>query len=67
MPFPIFQRGENMFNNVWLQKLQTYFSVFLMDEEEGIKITSMFFDWVAYEWWHNGLTILGHGDIKSFE
>ena len=44
MPFPIFQRGENMFNNVWLQKLQTYFSVFLMDEEEGIKITSMFFD-----------------------
>ena len=43
------------------------FPVRPMDKEEVIKIASMCLDIIAYEWWHNEITILGHGKVKTFE
>lgn len=67
MPLLIFDRGEKLSARAWLQKLQTYLSIYPMDEEGGIKTTSMCLDGISYEWWHNGHTTLGHGDVNSFE
>lgn len=67
MPLLNFTGSDKIFARAWFQKLQIYFSHHPMDEEEGIKITSMFLDGIAYEWWHNDITMLGCRKVKNFE
>jgi len=38
-----------------------------MRETYAIKFASLPLDGIAYEWWHNGLTTLGHNKIVDFE
>lgn len=38
-----------------------------MSEEEGIQIITMCLDGIAYEWWKNGITTLGHRKVRTFK
>lgn len=67
MPLPNFDESDKIFARAWLQKLQNYISLHPMNEEEGINTETMYLYGITYDWWHNGVTTLGHREIKTFK
>jgi len=66
MQVPMFD-GNTHTPRAWLQKLQTYFTLFPMRETDAIIFSSLYLDGIAYEWWHNGFTTLGLNKVIIFE
>jgi len=50
-----------------LQKLDTYFSLNPMFEEEAIKFATLYLEGVAHEWWYHSMVRQGHGSITTLE
>ncbi|XP_057823527.2 uncharacterized protein LOC131035817 [Cryptomeria japonica] len=50
----------------WVQKLDTYFQLNPMLEEDAIKYVALHLDGSAHEWWHHGMVTLGHNQIDTY-
>lgn len=50
----------------WVQKLNNYFSLRSMPEEDAIKFATLHLDGVAHEWWYHGLVTLGHILVNTY-
>lgn len=50
----------------WVQKLDTYFQLNPMLEEDAIKYAALHLDGSAHEWWHHGMVTLGHNQIDTY-
>ena len=50
----------------WVLKVDTYFQLNPMPEEEAIKFAALHLEGVAHEWWHHGLVTLGHNQVTSY-
>ena len=50
----------------WVLKVDTYFQLNRMPEEEAIKFVALHLEGVVHEWWHHGLVTLGHNQVTSY-
>ncbi|XP_059073754.1 uncharacterized protein LOC131874408 [Cryptomeria japonica] len=50
----------------WVQKLDTYFQLNPMLEEDAIKYAALHLDGSAHEWWHHGMVTLAHNQIDTY-
>ncbi|XP_059075191.1 uncharacterized protein LOC131875172 [Cryptomeria japonica] len=66
MSIPYFDGSGKTTARAWVQKLDTYFQLNLMLEEEAIKYVSLHLDDVAHEWWHHEQITLGHHLIGTY-
>lgn len=63
---PYFDGSGKTTARAWVQKLDTYFQLNPMLEEEAIKYVALHLDGVAHEWWHHGQITLGHNLIGTY-
>eukprot|EP01018_Ginkgo_biloba_P002568 Gb_33720 [translate_table: standard] len=64
---PTFDGSNKLSAQAWLQKLQTYFTLIPMVEEDAIQFATLHFEGVAYDWWHHGLITQGHNRVQIFD
>ena len=67
LSLPYYDASGKMTARAWVQKVDTYFPLNLMPEEEAIKYATIHLDGPAHEWWHHGMVTLGHNQITSYE
>jgi len=67
MNIPYFDRSDRCTSRAWVHKLETYFQLNPMMEEEEIKFSTLPLDGKAHEWWYHGLLTLGNSNITSYE
>ena len=66
VPLPTFYGSSQSSANTWVQKLDVYFQLNLMVEEDSLKIDILHLDRHANEWWFNGMKTLGHDQAKTY-
>jgi hypothetical protein len=66
LTIPSFDGSNKCTARAWVQKLDTYFQLNTMLEEEAIKFATLHLDGEAHEWWYHGLVTLGHANITSY-
>lgn len=64
---PTFDGLGSCLARAWLQKLDTYFSLNPMFEEEAIKFATLHLESVVHEWWYHGMVTQGHDSITTLE
>lgn len=64
---PLFNGGKKVMATTWLQKLETFFTLSPMMEEEAMQFTTLHLDGTTYEWWHHGLITQHHNSIHTFD
>jgi hypothetical protein len=67
MMVPSFNGSDRGTTRAWVHKLDTYFHLNPMTEEEEIKFSTLHLDGEAHEWWYHGILTLGHANITSYE
>eukprot|EP01018_Ginkgo_biloba_P004218 Gb_09021 [translate_table: standard] len=60
-----FDDSNKISARAWLQKLQTYFTLSSMVEEDAIQFATLHLEGVAYDWWH-GLITQEHNLVQTF-
>lgn len=63
---PNFDGSGKLTAHAWLQKLNTYFTLSPMTEENALQFAILHLEGATHEWWHNGLVSLGHQSINSY-
>lgn len=63
---PYFDGSGKPTARAWVQKLDTYFQLNPVPEDEAIKYAALHLDVCAHEWWHHGMITLGHDQIDSY-
>jgi hypothetical protein len=58
-----FDRSDRCTARAWVHKLDTYFQLNPMTEDEAIKFATLHLDGETHEWWYHGLVTLGHSSI----
>jgi hypothetical protein len=66
LTIPSFDGSSKSTARAWVQKLDTYFQLNTMTEDEAIKFATLHLDGEAHEWWYHGLVTLGHANITSY-
>ena len=66
VPLPTFYGSSQFFSNTWAQKLDVYFQLNPMVEEDALKMAILHLDGDANEWWFHGLKNLGHDQVKTY-
>ena len=66
MPLPTFDGSSQSSSNTWVQKLDVYFQLNPMVEEDALKMAILHLEGDANEWWFHGLKNLGHGHVKTY-
>ena len=51
----------------WLQKLQTFFTLNPMKENDVVQFASLHREDAAYDWWYHGMTTQGHDQVTTFD
>ena len=64
---PSFDGSSQMSASAWIQKLDVYFQLNLMVEEDALKMAILHLEGEANDWWFHGLQTLGHDQISSYE
>ena len=64
---PNFDGSRKMIAHAWLQKLNTYFTLSPMIEEDALQFSILHLEGTTHEWWYNGLLSLGHQNINSYQ
>lgn len=64
---PNFDGSEKITAHAWLQKLNTYFTLSPMTEEDAIQIAILHLEGLAHKWWHHGIHTQEHQNITSYE
>jgi hypothetical protein len=49
-----------------VQKLDAYLQLNPMMELDAMKVSTMYLEVKAHEWWYHGMTTLGHAHITSY-
>jgi hypothetical protein len=57
---PNFYGSSKCLARSWVHKLDTYFQLNQMKEEDAIKLATLHLDGEAHEWWYHGLVTLCH-------
>ena len=60
MPLPTFDGSSQIFANTWVQKLDVYFRLKSIVEEDALKMAILHLEGDSNEWWFHGLKNLGH-------
>ena len=60
VPLPTFDGSSQSSANTWVQKLDVYFQLNPMVEEDALKMVILHLDCDANEWWFHVLKTLGH-------
>ena len=55
VPLPTFYGSSQSSNNTWVQKLDVYFQLNPMVEEDALKMAILHLEGDANEWWFHGL------------
>lgn len=63
---PNFDGLEKITAHAWLQKLNTFFTLSPMTEEDAIHFAILYLEEAVHEWWHHGLISLGHQAVNSY-
>jgi len=58
--FPTFDGTAMCTTRAWVEKMDTYFQLNQMMEQEAIKMAALHLEGESHEWWFHGLTTLGH-------
>ena len=68
MPLPTFYGSSQSSANTWVQKLDVYFQLNPMVEEDALKMDIFHLDGDANEWWYwfHCLKNLGHDQVKTY-
>ena len=66
MPLPIFDGSSQSSANTWVQKLDVYFQLNPIVEEDALKMAIFHLYEDANEWWFHGLKTLGHDQVKTY-
>ena len=66
MPLPTFDGSSQSSVNTWAQKLDVYFQLNPMVEEDALKMDIFHFDGESNDWWFHGLKTLGHDQVKTY-
>ena len=64
---PSFTGSSQMSSSAWIQKLDVYFKLNPMVEEDAIKMAILHLEGEANDWWFHGPNTLGHDKISSYE
>ena len=64
---PSFDVSSQISASVWIQKLDVYFQLNPMVEEDALKMPILHLEGEANDWWFHGITTLGHDNIASYE
>ena len=67
MPLPTFDGSPQSSANTWVQKLDVYFQLNPMVEEDALKMSILHLDGDANEWWFHGMKTLGNYQVKTYE
>jgi len=60
MYYPTFDGTAKCTTMAWVEKMDTYFQLNQMIEQEAIKMATLHLEGEAHDWWFHGLTTLGH-------
>ena len=63
---PFYDCSGKMIVRAWVQKLNMYFQLNPMPEEDAIKFAALHLEGLAHEWWNHGMITLGHNQITSY-
>ena len=58
---------KKLMARAWLQKLNTYFTLSPMMEEDSLQFTILHLEGTTHDWWNYGLITQGHQNITSYE
>ena len=50
----------------WVQKVDTYFQLNPLPEEEATKYVALHLEGIAHEQWHHGIVTLSHDQVTSY-
>jgi hypothetical protein len=64
---PTFDGSNHLPVTTWVQNMDAYLQLNLMEEREAIKFATMYLMGKVDEWWFHGITTLGHGHIISYQ
>ena len=53
--------------SAWIQKLDVYFQLNPMVEEDALKMAILHIEGESNDWWFHGINTLGHDQISSYE
>ena len=66
VPLPTFDGSSQSSANTWVQKLDVYFQLNPMVEEDDLKMAILHLEGDANEWWFQGLKNLSHDQVKKY-
>ena len=66
VPLPTFDGSSQIYSNTWVQKLDVYFQLNPMVEEDALKMAIFHLEGDANEWWFHGLKNLGHDQVNTY-
>ena len=66
VPLPTFYGSSQSSANTWVQKLDVYFQLNTMVEEDALKMAIFHLDGDANEWWFHVLKTLVHYQVKTY-
>ena len=58
---------SQMYSNACIQKLDVYFKLNPMVEDDAFKMTILNLEGEANDWWFHGINTLGHDHVSSYE
>ena len=66
VPLPTFDGSSQSSANTWVQKLDVYFHLNPMVEEDALKMTILHLEGDVDEWWFHGQKTLVHDQVKIY-
>ena len=66
LQLPYYDGSGKSTARAWVKKLDTYFQLNPMPEEEAIKYAAIHLDGLAHKWWHHGMVTMGHAHITLY-
>ena len=66
MSLPTFDGSSQNSANTWVQKLDVYFQLNPMLEEDALKMAILHLEGDANERWFHGMKTLGHNQVKTY-
>ena len=66
LALPTFDGSSQSSANTWVQKLDVYFQLNPMVEEDALKMAILHLEEDTNEWWLHGLKNLGHDQVNTY-
>lgn len=63
---PYYDNSRKTGTRAWVQKVDTYFQINYMLEEEAFKYEAIHLDGITHEWWHHGMITTEQDKITSY-